>query len=304
MRTQALAFATAVAVLCCHHVSGFSVHRTLMKSKISSTSLQVRREPIKMPSQTPMFPYKAPGSQYAQFIDMYSAMYRDRTMLIGKYIDEAAANEIISIILYLRKEDPKGPISLYFNVPGAVLRPALAVYDVLLQTRDMCEISTVNLGLCTGMGALLCGAGTKGKRSAMPNARFLLSRTGMDKPFQGQASDIALEVKNIKILNAKIEEELSKMTGQPVSKIQKDLKRDFYLSSDEAVQYGLIDQVLLPTPNKRAARGQVVDLGSFEGEDTQRYQNQQDQGGWGSRQQREPEKKKDDDDEEPTILKG
>jgi ATP-dependent Clp protease protease subunit len=232
-------------------------------------------------------------------------MYRDRTMLIGKYIDEEAANEIISIILYLRKEDPKGPISLYFNVPGAILRPALAVYDVLLQTRDMCEISTVNLGLCTGMGSLLCGAGTKGKRSAMPNSRFLLSRTGMDRPFQGQASDIALEVRNVKALNEKMEQELSKMTGQTIGKIQQDLKRDFYLSSDEAVQYGLIDQVLLPTPNKRAARGQAVDLGSFEGADGQRYQNQpQGQGGWGSRQQSGPEKKKRDDDKEPEIFKG
>lgn len=119
-------------------------------------------------------------------------------MMIGRYIDEEYANEIISIILYLRKEDPKGPISLYFNVPGAVFRPALAVYDVIQQTKEMCEISTVNLGLCTGMGALLCGSGTKGKRSAMPNSRFLLQRTGMDTPFQGQASDIGLEVKNVK----------------------------------------------------------------------------------------------------------
>lgn len=226
-------------------------------------------------------------------------------MLIGKYIDEEYANEIISIILYLRKEDPKGPISLYFNVPGAVFRPALAVYDVVMQTREMCEISTVNLGLCTGMGALLCGAGTKGKRSAMPNSRFLLQRTGMDTPFQGQASDIGLEVKNIKYWNERMEEELSKMTGQPVEKIHKDLSRDFYLSSDEAVQYGLVDQVLLPTPNKRAARGKSADLGSFEGDEEQKYQGKEDQGGgWGSRQQRPPDRRQDKDDDEPKIMKG
>ena len=236
---------------------------------------------------------------------MYSAMYRDRTMLIGRYIDEAYANEIISIILYLRKEDPKGPISLYFNVPGAVFRPALAVYDVLMQTKERCEISTVNLGLCTGMGALLCGAGTKGKRSAMPNSRFLLQRTGMDTPFKGQASDIGLEVKNIKYWNERMEEELSKMTGQPVEKIHKDLSRDFYLSSDEAVQYGLVDQVLLPTPNKRAARGKSADLGAFEGDVEQKYQGKEDQGGgWGSRQQRPPDRRQDDDDDEPKIMKG
>jgi len=226
-------------------------------------------------------------------------------MMIGRYIDEEYANEIISIILYLRKEDPKGPISLYFNVPGAVFRPALAVYDVLQQTKEMCEVSTVNLGLCTGMGALLCGAGTKGKRSAMPNSRFLLQRTGMNTPFQGQASDIGLEVKNVKQWNERMEKELSKMTGQPAEKIKKDLSRDFYLSSDEAVQYGLVDQVLLPTPNKRAARGQSADLGAFEGDDEQKYQGKEDQrGGWGSRQQRSPDRRQQDDDDEPKIMKG
>lgn len=226
-------------------------------------------------------------------------------MLIGRYIDEEYANEIISILLYLRKEDPKGEISLYFNVPGALFRPALAVYDVIQQTKEMCEISTVNLGLCTGMGALLCGSGTKGKRSAMPNSRFLLQRTGMDQPFQGQASDIGLEVKNIKYWNERMEEELSKMTGQSVEKIHKDLSRDFYLTSDEAVQYGLVDQVLLPTPNKRAARGQAADLGAFEGEEDQKYQGQkEDQGGWGSQQQRPPDRRQDNDDDEPKIMKG
>ena len=257
---------------------------------------------------THMFSYigspQAPGSNYAQFIDMNSAMYRDRTLMISRYIDEAYANELIAIILYLRKEDPKGPISLYFNVPGAIFRPALAVYDVLMQTREMCEISTVNLGLCTGMGAFLCGAGTKGKRSAMPNSRFLLQRIGMDQPFQGQASDIGLEVKNVKQLNERMEEELSKMTGQPVEKIRNDLSRDFYLSSDEAVQYGLIDQVLLPTPNKRAARGQSADLGTFEGDDEQKYQGQDEKGGWGSQQQRPPDRRQQDDDDEPKIMKG
>ena len=118
-------------------------------------------------------------------------------MFISRFIDEEAANSIISILLYLRKEDPDGAISLYFNVPGALLRPGLAVYDLLQQISQDCEISTVNLGLCTGMGALLCGAGTKGKRCAMPNSRFLLQRVGMDAPFQGQASEIGLEVKNV-----------------------------------------------------------------------------------------------------------
>lgn len=231
-------------------------------------------------------------------------MYRDRTLMIGKFIDEEAANEIISIILWMRKENPRGDISIYFNVPGALLRPSLAIYDLLQQTKQNCDIETVNLGLCTGMGAFLCAAGTKGKRSAMPNSRFMLQRTGLDEVIRGQATDIVLEVRNVKKCNDRMENELSMLTGQSLEQIQGDLKRDFYLSSDEAVRYGLIDQVLLPAPLKRAARGQGADLGAFEGDEEQRYQNQDDSGGWGSQQFQQREEKKDNDDDGPAIAKG
>lgn len=275
--------------------------------KESAKMAMTRRDPIQMPTQTPMVPYKAPNSDYTQFIDLYSRMYRDRTMMISSYINEEAANNIISILLYLRKEDPTGPLDLYFNVPGADLRPALAVYDLICQTREKCQITTVNLALCSGMGAFLCAAGTKGKRSAMPNSRFLVSRTGMDKVFRGQASDIALEVKNLQKWNDRMEVELSQMTGQALEDIQEHLKRDFYLSADEAVTYGLIDKVLLPTFNKRAAAGGVVGLGSFEGGEEQRYQGDNAKtgsgGGWGSQQnvqQQQPPKRNNDDDEPKT----
>lgn len=265
--------------------------------------MPTRREPIKMPSQTPMVPWTPPGSDYAQFMDINSAMYRDRTLMISRFIDEEAANEIIAILLWMRQQDSYKTISIYFNVPGALLRPALAIYDLIEQTKETCEIETVNLGLCTGMGAFLCAAGTKGKRSAMPNSRFLLQRMGLDKPVRGQATDIVLEVKNIKMWNDRTEKELAKLTGQPAEKIENDLKRDFYLSSDEAVQYGLIDQVLLPAPLKRAARGQSADLGTFEGEEEQKYQGREAAGGWGSQQQAN-EQNKDDDYEGPKIAKG
>jgi len=244
-----------------------------------------------------MVPWQPPGSDYAQFVDIYSRLYRDRIMLIGDFIDEQAANNIISILLYLRKENREGKITLYLNVPGAHLRPALAVYDVIQQCAQDCEISTLNLGMATGMGAFLCGAGTRGLRCAMPNARFLLQRTGMETPFQGQASDIGLEVQNLKKANDRMEAELAKMTGQALAKIQKDLKRDFYLSSEEAVAYGLIDHVLIPdsgkgirdiqwerdpwTGEKILVPEKEVDFGNFEGEDEQRYQDQKG-GGWGT----------------------
>lgn len=268
------------------------------------TRMSTRRDTIMMPSQTPMVPWKAPGSDIAQFVDINSAMYRDRTLMISRFIDEEAANEIISIILWMRKQDYKGDISIYFNVPGALLRPSLAIYDLLQQTKENCNIETVNLGLCTGMSAFLCAAGTKGKRSAMPNSRFLLQRTGLDEVMRGQATDIVLEVQNVKKSNDRMEYELATLTGQPIEKIQNDLRRDFYLGADEAVQYGLIDQVLLPAPLKRAARGSEADLGAFEGDEEQKYQGQSNSGGWGSQKtQQRPNEKKDDDDG-PKIMKG
>jgi len=254
-----------------------------------------------------MVPWKSPGSDIAQFMDINSAMYRDRTLMISRFIDESYANEIIAILLWMRKEDPYKPISIYFNVPGALLRPSLAIYDLLEQTKETCEIETVNLGLCAGMGSFLCAAGTKGMRAAMPNSRFLLQRMGLDQPVRGQASDIVLEVKNIKMWNDRTEKELAKLTSQPLEKIQADLQRDFYLSSDEAVQYGLIDQVLLPSPLKRAARGGKTDLGSFEGDGEQKYQGREaNEGGWGSQQQTPPQQsgRSDDNDEGPKVAKG
>jgi len=295
-------FLVALAALA-SAVDGFSVSQPSTGTR-TDTKLWVKRDVIRMPSNTPMVPYKAPNSDYTQFVDINSAMYRDRTLMISKFIDEEAANEIIGIILWMRREDPRAPISIYFNCPGALLRPALAVYDLLLQTRENCEIDTVNLGLCSGMASLLCAAGTKGKRSAMPNSRFMLQRIGLEGTFRGQATDIALEVRNVKKWNDRMEKEISLVTGQPVDKIQQDLKRDFYLSSDEAVQYGLIDQVCLPAKRKRAARGGEADLGAFEGEDEQRYQNQPEAegGGWGSQQKPPPKKK--DDYKGPEISKG
>lgn len=242
-----------------------------------------------------------PGSDFAQFVSINTRMLRERTLMVGRFIDEEAANEIISTLLYLRRESMTAPIDIYFNVPGSLLRPGLAVYDLIIQTKDQgCEIRTVNLGLCSGIGALLVGAGSKGHRRAMPNARFLLQHTGMDEVFRGQASDIALEVKSVVESNKRLDLELSKMTGQPIPKVKRDMERDFYLFADEAVQYGLIDQVLLPTFNKRAATGGVVSLGSFEGE-AQRYQGSGGDG-FGSQRavERQPEKKDDNYDGPPT----
>ena len=147
------------------------------------------------PQSVPQVPYSPPGAEQGQhmYVDIYQALYRDRIMLVGNFLDEEQANSLIALLLFMRFEDPRKPISIYFNVPGALMKPCLAVYDTL-RTLE-CPVTTVNLGLATGMGAFLCGAGTKGMRYALPNARFLMQRTGLDDPYQGQASDIGLMVR-------------------------------------------------------------------------------------------------------------
>ena len=215
---------------------------------------------------------QAPGSTYASFIGLKSSQLRNGKLWISQFIDDEASNSIISSLLYIQSEAKKDKIELFLNIPGATLRPALAIYDAINELKaDGVEISTTNVALCAGMGALIAGAGTKGKRKSMPNARFLLQKTGMDGVFRGQASDIALEVASIKSSNEKICGEISRVTGQTVERINDDLKRDFYLSSDEAVRYGLIDEVLMPTFGKRQpVVGQMLDIGVFQS--GQKYQ--------------------------------
>ena len=231
-----------------------------LRRGLSPTRRTAERRPMTMmPQGVPQVPYQPPGSDSTMFVDIYQRLYRDRIMLVGNFLDEEQANSLIAVLLYLRFEDPKKPISIYFNVPGALMKPCLAVYDTL-QTLD-CPVTTVNLGLATGMGAFLCGAGTKGMRYALPNARFLMQRTGLDDPYQGQASDIGLTVTENLRDNDRMEKALVKMTGNSIDVIQQDMKRDFYLSAHEAVQYGLIDKVLIPQPKNFGDKSAVSGLG-------------------------------------------
>ena len=254
-----------------------------------------------------MVPYRAPGSAYDQFIGLNTRHLKDRKLWIARYIDDEASNSIISSLLYLQSESDKEDIKLYLNIPGANLRPALAIYDAVSELKaDGCNIATTNIALCAGMGSLLAGVGTKGMRYSLPNARFLLQKTGMDAVFQGQATDIALEVRNVKKWNDKINEEISKVTGQTVERINEDLKRDFYLSSEEAVRYGLIDEVLLPMPNKRQPPTEVVDLGSFQSGEEQKYQGEKPPDGQGQQQGQQNAgmlRTNDDDDDGAKIAK-
>ena len=193
--------------------------------------------------QTPLVPYypdKARPREY-QWMDIYNALGRERTLFVGRFLDDETANQLIASLIWLQGQNKKDPITMYFNVPGAISKPALAVYDVM--RRMTCPLHTVNIGLTVGTGALLCSVGTTGHRTALPNSRFLMSRTGMEDGFQGQSVEISLAVSEVMQDNIKVQEELAKLCGQPLVKIQADMKRDFYLTAAEAVAYGLIDKV-------------------------------------------------------------
>ncbi|CAM9809010.1 unnamed protein product [Chrysoparadoxa australica] len=245
---------TLLGLLCiCSHslaytpFSGLPQHGSRLGGGIMRT--QTRREVPRMPSTEPQVPYKAPGQEVASWVSINQRMQRSRIIIIGKFIDQEYANALIATLLYLEKDDPKKGISLYFNSPGAQLRPALAIYDTLRHCKF--PITTLNLGLATGMISFLCAAGDRGKRFALPNARFLMQRTGMEDPFQGQASDIGIEVAQTKRQNDKMEEEMQLITGHTKEKIREDFARDFYLSAAEACQYGICDEVLQPRPKTR-----------------------------------------------------
>jgi len=195
-----------------------------------------------------MVPWKPPGGGYQDtyFIPISQRLYRDRIIVLGDFLDEQRSNNLIATLLYLKQENKRKQISLYINIPGALMKPTMAVYDTLMTEFQETPIMTVNLGLATGMAAFLCAAGTRGKRCALPNSRFLLQKTGLDDPYQGQALDIGLKVRDNIVDNQNMARELAKLTGHTYDKIQRDLSRDFYLSSFEAREYGLVDKVLLP----------------------------------------------------------
>ncbi|CAM9101331.1 unnamed protein product [Discosporangium mesarthrocarpum] len=267
--------------------------------------MMARRDILRMPSSEPMVPFRRPGNIVPTWMPVSQCLQQQRIIMVGKFIDDQYANQLIAMMLYLAKEDSKKAIKLYFNCPGALIRPAMSIFDTM--NNIYCPIETTNIGLATGMVSFLCGAGTRGMRYALPNARFLMQRTGLDDPYQGQASDIANEVGNIAKGNRRMELALSQITGQAFENIHQDLQRDFYLSSAEAVEYGLIDKVVLPKGKRRrdiykpkSETGGFKELnkreefGDFEG-DKQKYGDVKG-GGWGAK------KTSRDDDMGPTAA--
>jgi len=186
----------------------------------------------------PMVVEQSPKGERAY--DIYSRLLKERIIFVGGPVDDDVANIIIAQILFLQAEDKEKEAFMYINSPGGVVSAGLAIYDTM-QFVDM-PISTICLGQAASMGALLLAAGTKGSRFALPNARIMIHQPLGGA--QGQATDIEIQTKEILRIKRLINDVLALHTGQPLSKIENDTDRDFFMSPDEAVKYGLIDKVL------------------------------------------------------------
>jgi len=184
------------------------------------------------------------GASGERYYDIYSLLLRERIVFLGLPINDQIANLIIAQLLYLDREDPDKDISMYIHCPGGIISSGLAIYDTMQLVRP--QVSTICVGLAASMGTVLLAAGAKGKRYALPNSTIHLHQ-----PFggaQGQAADIAIAAKEILRIQDKIRCILTKHTGQPLEKIARDSDRDFYLSAEQAVEYGLVDEILQRPP--------------------------------------------------------
>ncbi len=173
--------------------------------------------------------------------DIYSRLLKERIVFLGGPIVDPLANSIIAQLLYLASKDPQKDIQLYINSPGGVLTAALAIYDTMQYIK--CPVSTVCIGLAASGAAVLLAAGEKGKRYALPNAEIMLHQVAVSG-VSGEAVEVEIAAKQILKLKERVNKILAKHTGQPLEKIEKDTDRDFYLSAEEAKEYGLIDEVV------------------------------------------------------------
>ena len=180
-------------------------------------------------------------SQYGErAYDIYSRLLKDRIIFLGGPMNDQVANSIIAQLLFLEHEDPKKDIKLYVNSPGGVVSAGLAIYDTMQHIKP--DVSTICVGMAASMGAVLLAAGKKGKRFALPNSEVLLHQVlgGVE----GQAVEVEIAARQILKIKDKLNQILAKHVGQPMSKIEKDTDRDFYLNASEAKEYGIIDEII------------------------------------------------------------
>jgi ATP-dependent Clp protease protease subunit len=185
-----------------------------------------------------------PGEQYTQWVDIYNRLYRERIIFLPRDIDDEIANQIVAVMLYLDSEDPGKDIYLYINSPGGVVNSGLMIYDTMQHIKS--DVVTICVGLAASMGSFLLAGGTKGKRLALPHSRIMIHQPSGGA--SGQASDIEIQAKEIIRLRRQLNGIYANNTGQTLEKIEKDMDRDFFMSAEEAKEYGLIDKVIEERP--------------------------------------------------------
>jgi ATP-dependent Clp protease protease subunit len=179
-------------------------------------------------------------SRGERFFDIYSRLLNERIIFLGTPIDDVVANLVVAQMIHLESDDPDKDIQLYINSPGGNVYSGLAIYDTMQFIR--CDVATTCVGIAMSMGAVLLAAGTEGKRTALPNAKILIHQVWGG--FQGQGTDIEIQARETINLKRRVEEILAHHTGQTADKISADMERDFYMTADEAREYGIVDDVI------------------------------------------------------------
>ncbi len=172
--------------------------------------------------------------------DIYSRLLNERIIFLGEEVNEASANTIVAQLLHLAYADPKKDIKLYINSPGGVVNDGFAIYDTMQYIAP--DVQTIGIGLQASMGAFLLSGGAKGKRFALPNSRIMIHQPSSGT--QGKVTDQEITLKESIYMKKKLNEILAQNTGQKLSKIEQDMERDYWMSSEDAVKYGLIDEVI------------------------------------------------------------
>jgi ATP-dependent Clp protease protease subunit len=172
--------------------------------------------------------------------DIYSRLLNERIIFLGTPVDDQIANLIVAQLIHLESEDPDKDISIYINSPGGSVYAGMAIYDTMQFIKP--DVQTICVGIAMSMGSLLLAGGKKGKRMALPNSRILIHQVSAG--FQGQATDIEIHAREIIEMRTRLDKVYAKHTGQPLEKVARDTERDYFMSADEAKDYGIIDAVI------------------------------------------------------------
>ena len=197
----------------------------------------------------PMVVEQTPRGERA--FDIYSRLLKERVIFMVGPIDDYVANVVVAQLLFLEAENPEKDISLYINSPGGVVTAGMAIYDTMRFIKP--DVSTICVGQAASMGSFLLAAGAKGKRYILPNSRVMIHQPSGGA--QGQATDIAIQAKEILYLRERLNAELAANTGQPIEKIERDVERDYFMAAEEAKAYGVVDAVLDSRPDESIQAG-------------------------------------------------